>query len=145
MPSFALLGVKHSTRRKITDASHLPGLKALQRGKTFRNDRQRVLDPVRSGTNDQHGDSHRHQVLLVGDLLVEGQQDIEKRVGECQQRTVLRPRPSAPGNGAAGVTLQMPRKLTRQILVDLSSMRIFIADWSEGLSPPPARQWQPRG
>ena len=90
---------------ECTDANHLPGPDALERGQAFRNDWEQVLDPVRAGTKNHNRNANGPEILLEGQVLVERQQDIELRIGQRQQLTVLLPRPTALDDRAAFVTL----------------------------------------
>jgi hypothetical protein len=42
-------------------------------GEAFRKEREQVLNPIRTSANDEHCNSHRVQILLVGEVLVESQ------------------------------------------------------------------------
>ena len=61
---------------------NLPRPNALQRGKTIRNDRKEILNTVQVGAHDHYRNPARLQALLVGDVLIKGEQDIEQRPGQ---------------------------------------------------------------
>jgi hypothetical protein len=69
-------------RRQRTNADDLTRLDSRERSKALWNDRKEVLNPVRPRPNDQNGNSVCVQILLVGQVLVESQQDIEQRIGQ---------------------------------------------------------------
>ena len=95
-----------------------------QRCEAFWNDRKEILNPVRPRANDQDRNSFCVQILLVGQVLVECQQDIELRIGQSDQIAILLSGPPTHDNRAAFGANQVSSQLTRQVLLRARRWRL---------------------
>ena len=59
------------------DTDNLPRSYRRQRREACWHCRKKILNPIRPSANDQYGDPFGLQILLVGQILVQRQQDIE--------------------------------------------------------------------
>lgn len=74
----------------FTDISIAPACSFVQeRRKALWKYRQEILHPVETYSNYENGDPLRREVLLMGKILVKRQQDVEQRVGQCQEISIF--------------------------------------------------------
>jgi hypothetical protein len=95
----------------------LPRLNAHKSRETFWNSWKEILNPVRARANDQKCDSFCVQILLIGQVFVECQQDIELRICQSKQIAVLLPGPPTRDDRAEFVANQVSSQFARQVLV----------------------------